>query len=240
MRSAGRCGELVQSNGFGPRRSKSVAAQHAAGCTSTTRRAADGVVVCGARELLRVCRSHPADVERYGRRAFYATSTASSVSRLGAWGWAGSPFWAACQGVGAHIVCANTRRPKAGRARHQTLQDPLSKSAPAGISDRARQGMSESFRQDFNRRFAVTPRATTIPPAPAAPDRTWLASEPPETRTGTKKTCSMNQSSPTKPGDRYTCATPRSRCARRSTAPSRTLPITTRDYSLSSASRVRP
>ncbi len=106
-------------------------------------------------------------VERYGRPlAFY--SDKHGIFRVnqgqGLGDGAGiTQFGRACQELEIQIVCANTPQAKGRVERaNQTLQDRLVKELRlAGISDRAAANVFlESFRQDFNRRFAVTPRAS--------------------------------------------------------------------------------
>jgi hypothetical protein len=72
-------------------------------------------------------------------------------------------FGRACQELEIQIVCANTPQAKGRVERaNQTLQDRLVKELRlAGISDRAAaNAFLDSFRQDFNRRFAVAPRSS--------------------------------------------------------------------------------
>lgn len=71
-------------------------------------------------------------------------------------------FGRAMQDLEIQILCANTPQAKGRVERaNQTLQDRLVKELRlAGISDRAAaNAFLETFRQDFNRRFAVTPRS---------------------------------------------------------------------------------
>jgi hypothetical protein len=133
-------------------------------------------------------------LERYGRPlAFY--SDKHGIFRVnqgqGLGEGAGiTQFGRACQELEIQIVCANTPQAKGRVERaNQTLQDRLVKELRlAGISDRAAANVFlESFRQDFNRRFAVTPRSSHDAHRPllAGQDLTRILSHQ-ETRTLTK------------------------------------------------------
>lgn len=106
-------------------------------------------------------------VERHGRPlAFYSDKhgifRVNQSQGLGT-GAGITQFGRACQELDIQIVCANTPQAKGRVERaNQTLQDRLVKELRlAGISDLAAgNAFLESFRQDFNRRFAVTPRSS--------------------------------------------------------------------------------
>lgn len=93
-------------------------------------------------------------------------------------------FGRACQELDIQILCANTPQAKGRVERaNQTLQDRLVKELRlAGISDReAANAFLEGFRQDFNRRFAVTPRSSHDAHRPLLPthdlERIWSHQE---------------------------------------------------------------
>jgi hypothetical protein len=105
--------------------------------------------------------------ERYGRPvAFY--SDKHGIFRVNQGQGAGTgagitQFGRAMQELDIQIICANTPQAKGRVERaNQTLQDRLVKELRlAGISDPAAgNAFLESFRQDFNRRFAITPRSS--------------------------------------------------------------------------------
>lgn len=104
---------------------------------------------------------------RYGRPvAFY--SDKHGIFRVNQGQGAGTgegitQFGRAMQDLDIQIICANTPQAKGRVERaNQTLQDRLVKELRlAGISDpTAGNVFLETFRQDFNRRFAVTPRSS--------------------------------------------------------------------------------
>jgi transposase len=103
---------------------------------------------------------------RYGRPiAFYSDKHGIfrvNQSQDGATGAGITQFGRAMQALDVQILCANTPQAKGRVERaNQTLQDRLVKELRlAGISDPvAGNAFLETFRQDFNRRFAVTPRS---------------------------------------------------------------------------------
>lgn len=106
-------------------------------------------------------------LERYGKPvAFY--SDKHGIFRVNQGQGAGTgegitQFGRACQELDIQILCANTPQAKGRVERaNQTLQDRLVKELRlAGIHDReAGNAFLETFRADFNRRFAVSPRSS--------------------------------------------------------------------------------
>ena len=106
-------------------------------------------------------------LERYGRPvAFY--SDKHGIFRVNQNQDAGTSagitqFGRAMQDLDIQILCANSPQAKGRVERaNQTLQDRLVKELRLeGISDRATaNAYLETFRQDFNRRFAVPPRSS--------------------------------------------------------------------------------
>jgi hypothetical protein len=104
--------------------------------------------------------------QRYGRPvAFYSDKHGVfrvNQSQDGATGAGITQFGRAMQALDVQILCANTPQAKGRVERaNQTLQDRLVKELRlAGISDPiAGNVFLETFRQDFNQRFAVTPRS---------------------------------------------------------------------------------
>jgi transposase len=104
---------------------------------------------------------------RYGRPvAFYSDKHGIfrvNQSQAAGTGAGITQFGRAMQDLDIQIICANTPQAKGRVERaHQTLQDRLVKELRlAGISDpQAGNVFLETFRADFNRRFAVTPRSS--------------------------------------------------------------------------------
>jgi len=133
-------------------------------------------------------------VERYGKPiAFYSDKhgifRVNQNQDLGT-GEGITQFGRAMQELDIHILCANSPQAKGRVERaNQTLQDRLVKELRLeGISDReSANAYLETFRQDFNRRFALPPRSSHDAHRPLlAKDNLELILSHQETRTLTK------------------------------------------------------